>query len=205
MIAGKRYSTGSDDDLQQVRRIRRVLPFHGVVCEQHRHKRDSGDTETEQDFIDVLLSVLNGVELAGYDVDTVIKGTCTTLIAGAIDTTTVTMTWALSLLLNNGDALKKVQDELDEHVGKERLVNELDINKLVYLQAVVKETLRLYPTRPVSEFQPERFLSTHKDMDVKGQDFELLSFGGGRRSCPGISFGLQMTHLALIKHENYFS
>lgn len=55
------------------------------------------------------------------------------------------------------------------------------------------------------EFQPERFLSTHKDMDVKGQDFELLSFGGGRRSCPGISFGLQMTHLALIKHENYFS
>lgn len=45
--------------------------------EQHRHKRDSGDTETEQDFIDVLLSVLNGVELAGYDVDTVIKGTCT--------------------------------------------------------------------------------------------------------------------------------
>lgn len=32
MIAGKRYSTGSDDDLQQVRRIRRVLPFHGVVC-----------------------------------------------------------------------------------------------------------------------------------------------------------------------------
>lgn len=84
-----------------------------------------------------------------------------TLIAGAIDTTTVTMTWALSLLLNNGDALKKVQDELDEHVGKERLVNELDINKLVYLQAVVKETLRLYPTRPVSgprEFTKELYI-----------------------------------------------
>ncbi|KAH1252414.1 Cytochrome P450 82A1 [Glycine max] len=273
MISGKRYSAKSEDDLQQVRRIRRVfreffrltglfvvgdaIPFLGWLdlggevkemkktaiemdnivsewLEEHKQQiTDSGDTKTEQDFIDVLLFVLKGVDLAGYDFDTVIKATCTTLIAGAIDTTTVTMTWALSLLLNNGDALKKVQDELDEHVGKERLVNELDINKLVYLQAVVKETLRLYPTRPVSgpreftkelyirwlqypsrdpriwsnplEFQPERFLSTHKDMDVKGQDFELLSFGGGRRSCPGISFGLQMTHLALIKHENYFS
>lgn len=159
------------------------------------------------------------------------------IIAGATDTTTVTMIWALSLLLNNPHALKNVQDELDEHVGKERLVNELDINKLVYLQAVVKETLRLYPAGPFSgpreftencslggfniqagtrfilniwklhrdpgvwpnplEFQPERFLSTHKSIDVKGQHFELLPFGGGRRLCPGISFGLQMTHLAL--------
>lgn len=159
------------------------------------------------------------------------------LIAGATDTTTVTLTWALSLLLNNRHALKKVQDELDEHVGKERLANESDISKLVYLQAAVKETMRLYAAGPLSgpreftedctlggyhikagtrmilnlwklhrdprvwsnplEFKPERFLTTHKAVDVKGQHFELLPFGGGRRSCPGISFGLQMTHLAL--------
>ncbi|KAL2346360.1 hypothetical protein Fmac_000360 [Flemingia macrophylla] len=207
--------------------------------EEHRQTRDSGDTESEQDFIDVLLSALNGVDLAGYDFDTVIKATCTILIAGATDTTAVTMVWALSLLLNNHHALKKVQDELDEHVGKERLVNESDIDKLVYLQAVVKETLRLYPAGTFAsprefaenctlggyniqagtrfilnlwklhrdpriwsnplEFQPERFLSTHKNMniDVRGQHFELLPFGGGRRLCPGISFGLQMTHLTL--------
>ncbi|KAK7351674.1 hypothetical protein VNO77_11286 [Canavalia gladiata] len=160
-----------------------------------------------------------------------------TIIAGAADTTTVTMTWALSLLLNNREALKKVQDELDEKVGKERIVNESDIDKLVYLQAVVKETMRLYPAAPLSgpreftedcnlggyriqagtrfilnlwklhrdprvwsdplEFKPERFLETHKSVDVKGQHFELLPFGGGRRSCPGIPFALQMTHLAL--------
>jgi cytochrome P450 len=47
------------------------------------------------------------------------------------------------------------------------------------------------------EFKPERFLTTHKDVDVKGQNFELIPFGGSRRACPGISFGLQMLHLTL--------
>ncbi|KAI9162117.1 hypothetical protein LWI28_024042 [Acer negundo] len=49
------------------------------------------------------------------------------------------------------------------------------------------------------EFKPERFGSTskHKDVAVKGQHFELIPFGAGRRACPGIAFGLQMTHLVL--------
>ena len=72
------------------------------------------------------------------------------LITGGTDTTTVTIVWALSLVLNHSSVLKKVQDELDLHVGKERLVNESDITNLVYLQAVVKETLRLYPAGPLS-------------------------------------------------------
>lgn len=41
--------------------------------------------------------------------------------------------------------LKKVQDEIDAQVGKERVVTESDISQLVYLQAIVKEILRLYP------------------------------------------------------------
>ncbi|PWA96070.1 geraniol 10-hydroxylase [Artemisia annua] len=33
------------------------------------------------------------------------------------------------------------------------------------------------------EFKPERFLNS--ELDVRGRDFELLPFGGGRRICPG--------------------
>lgn len=55
------------------------------------------------------------------------------------------LVWAISLLLNNPHVLKKAQQELDIHVGEERQVTESDISKLVYLQAIVKETLRLYP------------------------------------------------------------
>ena len=159
------------------------------------------------------------------------------LIAGGNDTIVVTLTWATTLLLNNRHVLKKAQDELDDQVGKERIVNESDIKKLVYHQAIVKETLRLYPRAPLSapreftkdctiggyhvpkgtrlipnlwkiqtdhhkwsdplKFKLERFLTTHKDVDFKGQNFEFIPFGSGRRICPGAYFGVQMVHLAL--------
>ncbi|KAK6245322.1 hypothetical protein SCA6_008412 [Theobroma cacao] len=120
--------------------------------EEHLRKKDTvGEiAKGEQDFIDVLLSVLDGVDLEGYDVNTVTKATAMTLLVGGTDTTTVTITWALALLLNHRHALEKAQEELDIQIGRERLVNESDIDKLVYLQAIVKESLRLYPAGPLS-------------------------------------------------------
>ncbi|GLJ09021.1 hypothetical protein SUGI_0100100 [Cryptomeria japonica] len=47
------------------------------------------------------------------------------------------------------------------------------------------------------QFKPERFIGSNKD--VKGQDFDLLPFGTGRRGCPGISSGLSTVELALAQ------
>lgn len=69
---------------------------------------------------------------------------------GANDTTALTLTWAISLLLNHRKALKKVQDELDVTVGRHRRVEESDVKQLVYLNAVIKETFRLYPALPLN-------------------------------------------------------
>ncbi|KAM3357125.1 hypothetical protein P3S68_023839 [Capsicum galapagoense] len=45
------------------------------------------------------------------------------------------------------------------------------------------------------EFIPERFLNS--DIDFKGQHYELIPFGAGRRGCPGIALGVASAELAL--------
>ncbi|CAM6086680.1 unnamed protein product [Calypogeia fissa] len=47
------------------------------------------------------------------------------------------------------------------------------------------------------EFMPERFLVSTRD--VKGQDFEMMPFGSGRRSCIGMNLGLLMVQLTVAQ------
>ncbi|XP_022152553.1 cytochrome P450 71A1-like [Momordica charantia] len=54
-----------------------------------------------------------------------------------------------------------------------------------------------------NEFNPERFIG--KSIDVKGQDFELLPFGSGRRMCPGYSLGLKVIQSSLANLLHGFS
>ncbi|KAF9591641.1 hypothetical protein IFM89_005222 [Coptis chinensis] len=76
------------------------------------------------DFMDVMLAVLEDQNLFGYEADVVNKATCLTMIVAATDSTMVTLTWALSLLLNNRHVLKKAHDEIDIRVGKDKRVEE---------------------------------------------------------------------------------
>lgn len=55
------------------------------------------------------------------------------------------------------------------------------------------------------DFYPERFLSGGGvDADFKGQDTRFLPFGGGRRGCPGYSFGLATVEIALARLLYHF-
>ena len=45
------------------------------------------------------------------------------------------------------------------------------------------------------KFNPERFMNS--TVDFRGQDFEFIPFGAGRRMCPGISFAMASSQLVL--------
>ncbi|KAK3406223.1 hypothetical protein EUGRSUZ_K02387, partial [Eucalyptus grandis] len=161
-------------------------------------------------------------------------------LAGA-ETSSSTVEWALTELLRDPNSMAKVQAELSRVVGSNRKVQETDIDQLSYLQAVVKETLRLHPPLPFlvprkamantifmgydipkntqvfvnswaigrdpdvwedpMAFKPERFIGSK--LDYKGQHYEFIPFGAGRRMCAGMPLAHRVLHLALssLLHE----
>ncbi|KEH25406.1 xanthotoxin 5-hydroxylase CYP82C4 [Medicago truncatula] len=107
------------------------------------------NSNEKHDFIDVMLSVIEDDRVYGHNRDTIIKANITDLMLAGSDSTSTTLTWIVALLLNNRNVLKRAQEEIDHHIGKGRRVESSDIKNLVYLQAILKETLRLYPAAPL--------------------------------------------------------
>lgn len=56
--------------------------------------------------------------------------------------------------------------------------------------------------REPEKFIPERFVES--TIDVRGQNFQLLPFGSGRRSCPGLQLGLTIVHLVVAQLVHSF-
>ena len=59
------------------------------------------------------------------------------------ETISITLEWAMTELLRNSNKLKKTQEELEKIIGKGKSIEESNITRLPYLQAIVKETFRL--------------------------------------------------------------
>lgn len=131
--------------------------FMQYLIEEHRRMRkeqtscdssEDGERKKTRTMIDVLLS-LQETE-PDYYKDEIIRGLMLALLSAGTDTSAGTMEWALSLLLNSPETLKKAQVEIDERVGSDRLISESDLSQLPYLRSVINETLRICPPGPLS-------------------------------------------------------
>ncbi|CAL1414778.1 unnamed protein product [Linum trigynum] len=111
-------------------------------------RRDSSSNDNTT-MIDHLLSLQQSQP--EYYSDQIIKGIIQIMLLAGTDTSAVTLEWAMSNLLNHPEILRKARDEIDAQIGEEgRMVDEvLDLPKLHYLQNVITETLRLYPSAPL--------------------------------------------------------
>ncbi|RDX84890.1 3,9-dihydroxypterocarpan 6A-monooxygenase, partial [Mucuna pruriens] len=224
-----------------------------IIREHEEVRKKSTTKDAAKDVLDALLSISQDqsseVKITRDNIKAflVVRNIpssliCHDMFTGGTDTTAVTLEWSLAELINHPMVMEKARKEIDSIIGKERIVMELDIDNLPYLQAIVKETLRLHPPSPFIlrestkhctiagydipaktrlftnvwaigrdpkhwdnplEFRPERFLSKDNEsgkmgqVDVRGQHYQLLPFGSGRRGCPGTSLALKVAHTTL--------
>ncbi|XP_028765996.1 cytochrome P450 CYP736A12-like [Neltuma alba] len=233
-------------DLQGLTRRMKVVAktfddFFEKIIDEHIHQSNSEDKKTK-DFVDVMLGFV-GTEESEYRIErSNIKAIMLDMLGGSMDTSATAIEWTLSELLKNPGVMKKVQKELEIVVGMEREVEESDLEKLEYLNMVIKESLRLHPVAPLlvphqstedctvgeyfipgksrviinawaimrdpsawseaERFWPERFQG--RSIDVRGQDFELIPFGAGRRGCPGLQLGLTVIRLVVAQLVHCF-
>lgn len=87
------------------------------------------------------------------------------MIAGGTESSAVTVEWAISELLKRPEIIKKATEELDRVIGRERWVEEKEIQTLPYIEAIVKETMRLHPVAPM--LVPRQ---TREDVTINGYD-----------------------------------
>nr|UIP35212.1 coumarate 3-hydroxylase [Leucojum aestivum] len=114
-----------------------------AIMEEHtRTRKESG---ARQHFVDALLTLQEKYDLSE---DTII-GLLWDMITAGMDTTVITVEWAMAELVKHPRVQEKVQEELDRVIGIDRIMTESDFPNLPYLHCVVKEALRLHPPTPL--------------------------------------------------------
>ncbi|MCD7460760.1 hypothetical protein HAX54_044374 [Datura stramonium] len=124
------------------------------IIEEHqeirrkRHKLDQ-QQQVAKDLLEILLDISEDETSEMPLTRENIKAFVLDLFSGGTDTSSIAIEWALAELINHPDIMKKAAQEIDTVTGKNRLVEESDISQLPYLQAIVKETLRLHSPAPM--------------------------------------------------------
>uniref|UniRef100_A0A5B7AP61 (S)-N-methylcoclaurine 3'-hydroxylase isozyme 2 n=1 Tax=Davidia involucrata TaxID=16924 RepID=A0A5B7AP61_DAVIN len=211
----------------------RICSMWEPIIEERREQKRGDDASSQKDFLDALID--------NAFTNDQINHLFLELFSAGSDTSTSTTEWAMAELIKNPESMEKINEELTREI-KQESPKESHLPQLPYLQACVKETLRLHPPAPFLlphraldsckvmnytipknaqvvvniwaigrdpvnweeplKFKPERFLNS--TLDFKGNDFEFLPFGAGRRICPGLPMAAKQVSLALASLIHHF-
>ncbi|KAG9445154.1 hypothetical protein H6P81_016494 [Aristolochia fimbriata] len=130
-------------DLQGIRRhIKVAYDYHQLIIDDLIDRRLQSRLPRKNDFLDVLLD--QSEEEQNFDRRSVKILISDLFIAGG-DTTANTVEWVMAELMRNPRIMRKAQEEVRSRPG----IKQSEIAGLRYLQAVVKETMRLHPIAPL--------------------------------------------------------
>ncbi|XP_044955451.1 cytochrome P450 76M5-like [Hordeum vulgare subsp. vulgare] len=104
-----------------------------------------GKHHHHHDVLDALLALMTTGKLSRRDV----KAMLFDILAAGTETTKITVEWAMAELMRNPDVMAAVRAEMKAALPQEMVITEADVAKLPYLQAAVKESMRLHPVAPL--------------------------------------------------------
>lgn len=154
--------------------VQRGLPFEKVVLKKRiaklkqdvgymnklvddiiRERRRGGGNQSQKDLLNFMLGGVDKATGEGLSDENIRFQILTFLIAGH-ETTSGLLSFALYYLLNHPDVLAKAYAEVDRVLGNDLAVNPTitQVNQLVYVQQILNETLRLWPTAPALGLYP---------------------------------------------------
>ncbi|VAI11723.1 unnamed protein product [Triticum turgidum subsp. durum] len=175
-----------NEELYKTHNERRDQLTKKIIEEHAKALKESG---SKHHFVDALLTLREQYDLS----DDTVFGLLWDIITTGMDTTVISVEWAMAELVRYPRVQKKLQEELDSVIGRDRIMSETDFQNLPYLLAVVKVggynipkgadvTVNVWAiarnpdvwSNPL-EYRPERFLE--ESIDIKGGDFRVLPFG----------------------------
>ena len=130
-----------------------------------------GHSDKHDDFISTLTNVTYKASGRTLSEDEVIGLVVALLLAGQ-HTSNVTSTWMLLMLISNPDVMAKVMKEQDEITAHTDRVGYEQIEEMKYLEACMKETLRVHPPLVIL------FRRVLQDFQVDGQNIPAGSLVG---------------------------
>ncbi|KAI1858745.1 uncharacterized protein JN550_012495 [Neoarthrinium moseri] len=121
------------------------------ICMPMMQAKKEAITKTKDNHFDVLSLLIKSDNFT----DSELKDQLLTFLAAGHETTSSALTWACYLLAKNSDLQKKLRDEVSEALPDDLVIDQsVDLAGLLeplpYLNGIMNETLRLYPTVPMT-------------------------------------------------------
>ncbi|OMO70113.1 Cytochrome P450 [Corchorus olitorius] len=133
------------------RRLKDVRDRFDILVDKFilEHKEARKKDGRIEDVLDILIDISEDENAEMKLTNDNIKALISNYLTGGTDTFPLTICWGLAQLINHPEVMKKAQKEIDSVVGRNRILEESDVENLPYLKAIVKETLRLHPGGPL--------------------------------------------------------
>ncbi|KAL5195536.1 Geraniol 8-hydroxylase [Glycine soja] len=117
-----------------------------MIDERMRRRQEKGYV-TSHDMLDILLDISDKSSEKIHRKQ--IKHLFLDLFVAGTDTTAYGLERTMTELMHNPEAMLKAKKEIAETIGVGNPVEESDVARLPYLQAVIKESLRMHPPAPL--------------------------------------------------------